>query len=41
MTLAEGISGDQDCFQVQIDEFARVIRMGGEPTVSGDEVPSR
>lgn len=28
---------DQDCFQLQLEEFARVIREGGRPTVSGEE----
>jgi predicted dehydrogenase len=38
MTL-EGSSAasDEDCFQFQIEEFARVIRAGGRPSVSGEE----
>jgi predicted dehydrogenase len=37
LTLEDsGAANDNDCFQVQLEEFARVIREGGTPTVSGE-----
>jgi predicted dehydrogenase len=38
MTLEDSPAAkDEDCFQLQLEEFARVIRHGGRPTVTGEE----
>jgi len=38
MTLEDSPAArDEDCFQLQLEEFARVVRQGGRPTVSGEE----
>jgi len=38
MTLEDSPAAkDEDCFELQLEEFARVVREGGRPSVTGEE----
>src|SRR5262249_3450318 len=36
MELQPSSAADQDCFQLQLEEFARIKLQGGNPTVTGE-----